>query len=251
MLNRRRAARGQAVSGAGAGAGCRCEEVREGRRRLAGILDEVLPSEIVVRLEQGHRRFAECFEDVTVLFADMVGFSERSRSMAPTAIVELLNRVFSEFDRLALRHGVQKIGSQGDSYLAVAGLPRVRADHAAAAAALALALQAAMTGHRTLDRHPLQLRVGLHSGPVVAGIIGERVYRYDIWGPTVNLASRMESSCEAGRIQISDQTRLRLNGEFACEERGMVEMKGFGPQRTFWLVGARGGHAGHAHVVRC
>jgi class 3 adenylate cyclase len=168
-----------------------------------------------------------------VLFADIVGFTPFSAKMTPRDLVHLLNEVFSAFDALARRHGLEKIKTIGDAYMVVGGLPAPRTDHAAAVAAMALDMRDAI-GARG---EGLVLRIGLHTGPVVAGVIGTSKFTYDLWGDTVNTASRMESHGVPGRIHVSDELRAALGEGWRLEERGVIEVKGKGPMRTHWLSG--------------
>lgn len=217
----------------------RCyEETARAHARLAGLLDGLIPPAVHSRLVPGgESHVADSFADVTVMFADLVRFSEWSACMAPERVVELLNRIFSRFDRMVSRFALQKVGTQGDSYLVVAGAPVHRINHAEAAAALSLAIQRTLAWFRQTEKLPITARIGIHTGPVVAGIIGRTVHRYDIWGQTVNLASRLESTAEPGTIQVSDETRKRLTSRFELEERGLIKLKGFGLKRTHWLLG--------------
>jgi adenylate cyclase len=209
------------------------------RARSERLLLSILPPAIAERLKDEPGTIAEGFAEVSVLFADLAGFTAYSRAADPRGLVELLDAVFSEFDRLAAAAGVEKIKTIGDAYMAVAGLPVSRADHAAAAARLALGMQksfAAIARERGL---PLALRIGIHSGPVVAGVIGRQKFSYDLWGDTVNIASRMESHGEPGRIHVSAATRDLLDDRFRFEDRGMVPLKGSGMMKTFFLLGPR------------
>lgn len=210
-------------------------------QRSERLLHNIMPTEVAERLKAGEGIIADSHPHVTVLFADIVGFTERSSRMAPDKLVALLNQVFSRFDELIAERGIEKIKTIGDAYLAVAGMPRERADHAEAIAQLALDMQAACAdlsaNHVTSDGEPVQLRIGIHSGPVVAGIIGTAKFAYDLWGDVVNTASRMESNSEPGRIQISDATHDLLASTFAMTERGIVDIKGKGPMRTWFLEG--------------
>ena len=158
--------------------------------------------------------------------------------MTPERLVDRLNRIFTGFDALALRLGVEKIKTIGDAYMAVAGLPEPRPDHAEAIAHLAIGMLDVLAEESAADgATPFQLRIGIHTGPVVAGIIGQHKFIYDVWGDTVNIASRMESSGSPGRIHISDTTRSALAGRFQVEPRGAIELKGRGRADAFFLVG--------------
>ena len=210
-------------------------ELDRERARSEQLLLNVLPQPIGERLKRGEAPIADAFPDVSIVFSDLVGFTELSSRMPAAALVELLNEVFSELDALAAAHGVEKIKTIGDAYLAVAGIPVARDDHARAAADLAIDML------RVVDRRglKLQMRVGINSGAVVAGVIGKHKFTYDLWGDAVNVASRMESSGLPGRIQISEATRRRLDDRYVVEERGIVDVKGKGPMKTWWLLGRR------------
>lgn len=205
------------------------------RERSEELLRNVLPESIAARLKDSSKAIADRFDAVTVLFADIVGFTRLGQTLPPTELVELLNEMFSTFDELADKHGLEKIKTIGDAYMVVGGVPVPRGDHAAAVADFALGLQRATD--RFSARAPLQLRIGIHSGAVVAGVIGRRKLSYDLWGDTVNLASRMESHGAPGAIQVTAATRELLGESFAVEERGEVDVKGIGKVRTFWLKG--------------
>jgi class 3 adenylate cyclase len=207
--------------------------LRAEQEKSERLLHNMLPPPIAERLKREAATIADSVDSVTVLFADIVGFTGLSQQMEPAALVELLNRVFTIFDQLAERHGVEKVKTIGDAYMAVGGLTIARPDHAAAVAALALDMRAALT--KIPLASGLSMRIGIHSGPVVAGVIGKSKYVYDLWGDTVNTASRMESHGKEGAIQISEATREALGAAFAVEERGVVEIKGKGAMRTYWL----------------
>ena len=205
------------------------------RERSERLLLNILPALIAEKLKGSEESIAEHSDGVTVLFADIVGFTPLSASKTPQALVELLNRIFSEFDALTDAHGLEKIKTIGDAYMAVAGLPEPWPDHAPRAARMALAMLdvtarvAAETGEK------LALRIGLHSGPVVAGVIGRRKFTYDLWGDTVNTASRMESHGVPGAIHCSETTGMLLQGAFPLQARGAMEIKGKGEMNTFLL----------------
>jgi adenylate cyclase len=172
-----------------------------------------------------------------LLRAHLAGFTVFSKDADPRNIVELLDEVFSAFDHLAVEEGVEKIKTIGDAYMAVAGVPEPRSDHADAIARMALAMEAKFARLAKTRAIPLGLRIGIHSGPVVAGVIGHQKFSYDLWGDTVNVASRLESHGEPGRIHVSSQTRDLLGGRYRFEERGDITLKGKGPTRTHFLLG--------------
>jgi class 3 adenylate cyclase len=203
--------------------------------RSERLLRNVLPDRIAERLKDGPIAVADRFDDVTVLFADLVGFTPLSVTLAPERMVELLNQVFTRFDELAARHGVEKIKTIGDAYMVVSGLPELRADHAEAAARMALDLRAAIAEISRATGHKLELRIGLCSGPAVAGVIGIQKFAYDLWGDTVNTAARMESQGTPGQIQVSESTYRLLRERYAFEDRGVIDVKGKGPMRTYFL----------------
>jgi adenylate cyclase len=207
---------------------------RENERLLLSIL----PASIAARLKSGDGGIADHFPEVSVLFADIVDFTVLSDGMSPKPLVSLLDDLFTQFDDLAGRHGVEKIKTIGDCYMAVCGLPDPRADHAAALAEMALEMVEELKRFNQSRSTSLQIRIGLHTGPVVAGVIGRSKFIYDLWGDTVNLASRMESTGLPNRIQVTEQMQRTLVGAFELEERGEVEIKGKGRLRT-WLVGRR------------
>jgi len=204
------------------------------------LLLNILPKAIADRLKREEGRIAEAHEDVTVLFADVVDFTPFVERTEPARVVAVLDEIFSAFDRLAERHGLEKIKTIGDAYMVVAGLPAPRAGHVEAMAEMALDMLA------DLDRlcEPLGLdlaiRIGMDSGPVIAGVIGRHKFIYDLWGDTVNTASRMESSGLPGRIQVTAATYERLRDRYSFEERGEIDVKGKGRLKAYVLVGRRG-----------
>lgn len=179
---------------------------------------------------------AEYFENVTILFADIVGFTPLSSRLSPIKLVNLLNQIFSCFDQLAQHHGLEKIKTIGDAYMVASGLPLPRADHAQAIAEMALDMQQAITQFTTDTDEPFQMRIGIHTGAVVAGVIGMNKFVYDLWGDTVNVASRMESQGLAGSIQVTQATYDQLHGQYRLEKRGVIEVKGKGKMMTYWLI---------------
>ncbi len=205
------------------------------RERSERLLLNVLPASIAERLKDSGDSIADHSADVTVLFADIVGFTTLSAKKSPQDLVRLLDLIFSEFDALAEKHGLEKIKTIGDAYMAAAGLPASRADHASAAARLAKDMLTAVARIATETGEPLRLRVGLNSGPVVAGVIGRKKFIYDLWGDTVNTASRMESHGIPGEIQVSEATATLLRPSFALTARGMIQVDGKGEMPTFLL----------------
>lgn len=209
------------------------------RQKSDSLLLNVLPKEVVSQLRDGPRTVAQYYEETSVLFADAVGFTPLSAEHSPQAMLELLNELFTEFDNLAAQYGLEKISTIGDSYLVAAGVPTPRADHALALADLALAMRDSVHEIDMGDGRPIEFRIGINSGPLVAGIIGCTKFHYDIWGDTVNTASRMESQGVPDRIQISRRTYDLIKDEFACTRRGMVDIKGKGPMETWFLEGRK------------
>jgi class 3 adenylate cyclase len=205
--------------------------------RSERLLRNVLPDRIAERLKDGPVAVADRFEGVTVLFADIVGFTPLSATLPPERVVELLNTLFTRFDELAAQHRVEKIKTIGDAYMVVAGLPEPRADHAEAAAEMALDLRAAIAELGDKTGHALQIRIGLCSGPAVAGVIGIQKFAYDLWGDTVNTAARMESHGTPGEIQVTESTWQLLRDRYRFEDHGVIEVKGKGPMRTWFLRG--------------
>lgn len=209
------------------------QQLHAEREKSERLLLNVLPAAIAERLKQGEATIAESFPDVSVLFADLANFTQLSEQTPAPRLVDLLNEIFSAFDRLAEHHGVEKIKTIGDSYMVVGGLPMPCANHADRLAYMGLDMQEAIREFNALHRTNLALRVGIHSGPVVAGIIGRRKFSYDLWGDTVNLASRMESHGQPGEIQVSEATRRKLGEGFICEPRGPILIKGKGSLPAF------------------
>ena len=210
----------------------------EAHARSERLLLNVLPAPISARLKDDEE-IADGFAEVTVLFADIVGFTELSQKLAPDELVKMLNRIFSAFDDLAEEHELEKIKTIGDCYMVAAGLPTARPDHAIAMARMALAMRDALERINREAGYSLQVRIGLHTGPVVAGVIGKRKFIYDMWGDTVNTASRMESSGLPGEIQITHDLNDLLSDAFLTERRGTINVKGKGEMETFLLKGEK------------
>ncbi|TCO18001.1 guanylate cyclase [Kribbella steppae] len=211
-------------------------DLRAERERSERLLLNVLPEPIAERLKTEPGVIAEHYDAVSVLFADIVGFTARSAVMAATDVVKLLDQVFSAFDRIADAEGVEKIKTIGDAYMLVGGLPTPRPDHLAAVARTALDLRDEVARIAALPGQDwLAVRIGIDSGPVVAGVIGRRKFIYDLWGDTVNTASRMESLGQSGEIQVTGRVAAALGPEFAVRPRGTIEVKGKGPMQTFFL----------------
>jgi urea transport system substrate-binding protein len=203
------------------------------------LLLNILPSPIAERLKRAESIIADSFANVTVLFADLVDFTEFSAQIPPTKLLDLLNKIFSKFDQLSEKHGLEKIKTIGDAYMVVGGLPTPKTDHAEAIAEMALEMQREIDRFRRLDGQPMSLRIGIHSGPVVAGVIGMKKFAYDLWGDTVNVASRMESLGVAGRIQVTAETYELLKDKYCVEKRGAIFVKGKGEMITYWLTGRK------------
>jgi adenylate cyclase len=203
--------------------------------RVDELLSNAIPASIATRLKHGERRIAERYPDTTVLFADIAGFTPWAQATAPDRVVELLDDLFTRFDALTSEHGLEKIKTIGDAYMAVAGAPERRVDHADAAVGLAVAMRGAVPGWRAEHGLVLELRIGLASGPVVAGVIGEQRLSFDLWGETVNLAARMESSGVPGRIQVAASTAALLDERWSLEPRE-VDIKGLGAMRAYVVV---------------
>jgi class 3 adenylate cyclase len=206
------------------------------RERSERLLLNILPAEIAERLKGGESLIADAHPAATILFADVVGFTSLSAALDPKAMVRLLNDVFTRFDEIAEKHGLEKIRTIGDNYMAVSGVPRPRPDHAQAAARMALDMLDYVRGFTGADGVTLQFRIGLNSGPLVAGVIGKRKFVFDIWGDPVNTASRMESHGTPGRIQVTDATHELIADEFECELRGTIDVRGKGTMRTWFLT---------------
>ena len=200
------------------------------------LMLNILPKPIAERLKKGEKNISGSYPEVTILFSDLVGFTKMSSTKSPADLVKLLNDLFTRFDKRAEELGLEKIKTIGDAYMAVGGLPIPRSDHAIIAADMALGMYQDLTEFNQANGSDLQMRIGLNSGPVVAGVIGFTKFSYDLWGNTVNTASRMESTSAIGRVQITPATAEALSGHFILEERELIECKGLGPILTSFLV---------------
>jgi adenylate cyclase len=213
--------------------------LREEQARAESLLLNILPRSIADKLKADPRRIADQFSSASILFADVVDFTPLSEHLPPAEVVGILDDLFSHFDVLAERYGLEKIKTIGDCYMVAAGVPSPRPDHARALALMALDMQAAMRSADEVGHLGLGLRVGINSGPVVAGVIGRKRFLYDLWGDAVNTASRMESHGTSGRIQVTRATKELLEDEFVCEPRGTIAVKGKGEMEAWYLVGRR------------
>jgi guanylate cyclase len=213
--------------------------LRVEQAKAEALLVNVLPSSIAERLKGETRSIADHFDAASILFADVVDFTPLALRLAPAEVVGLLDRLFSRFDTLVERHGLEKIKTIGDCYMAASGVPDPTPDHARKAALLALDMREAVATSAIADRSGLALRIGINSGPVVAGVIGTKRFLYDLWGDAVNVASRMESNGTPGEIQITRATYEMVKDEFACRPRGTISVKGKGEMETWYLDGPR------------
>jgi class 3 adenylate cyclase len=224
------------------------EALNAEQEKSEALLLNILPKAIADQLKKNQKEhIAEHFDQITILFADIVGFTPLSSQMSPKELVNILNDIFSTFDQLAEQHQLEKIKTIGDAYMIVGGLPVAREDHAEAIAKMALDMITAVNQfqHNSLVQNLLQIqhqptleiRIGINTGSVVAGVIGIKKFSYDLWGDTVNVASRMESQGEPGKIQVTTTTYAQLKDKFVFEERGEIEVKGKGKMTTYWLLG--------------
>jgi class 3 adenylate cyclase len=214
-------------------------ELEVERAKSERLLLNTLPASIASRLKESDQVIADGFGAATVLFADIVGFTPLAQRLPPADAVVLLDRVFAGWDRLAARHGVEKIKTIGDAYMVAGGLPNPREDHAEAIADLALEMGAEVERCAGESGPLLEVRIGIDTGPVVAGVIGRAKFTYDLWGDTVNTASRMESHGIPGAIQVTERAYERLRDRYELRRRGTIEVKGKGPMTTYLLLGRR------------
>ena len=213
------------------------DEADRERERAEQLLLNILPVTVAQRLRRGEGLIADHYTEATVLFADIVDFTRLSANIAPEAVVSYLNVIFSEFDQLAQDLGLEKIKTIGDAYMVVGGVPTPRLDHTEAVVEMALAMLEVCARLSRGTEMPFTMRIGINTGPVVAGVIGIKKFIYDLWGDTVNLASRMESHGVTGEIQVTDAVYQRMHQKYLFEARGNVEIKGRGQQKTYLLKG--------------
>jgi adenylate cyclase len=205
------------------------------QQKSESLLLNILPKEIAAILKNESRTIADHYDEASVLFADMVGFTPLSAELPPVEMVELLNEAFSFFDSLLDKYGVEKIRTIGDSYMVASGVPRGRADHAQTLVCMALEMRDFIANHTFHNGRQVSFRIGINSGSMIAGVIGKRKFVYDVWGDAVNIASRMESHGMGGKVQITRATYELIKDEFICEPRGTVNVKGKGEMEV-WLV---------------
>ena len=209
------------------------------QERSEALLTNILPRSIADRLKVDGQAIADHFDAASVVFADVVDFTPFAQRHSPAEVVGILDRLFSGFDSLVERNGLEKIKTIGDCYMAASGVPEATPDHARRAALLALDMREAVANSRAADGFELELRIGINSGPLVAGVIGSKRFLYDLWGDAVNTASRMESLGTPGEIQITRATYELLKDEFVCKPRGTIQVKGKGEMETWYLMGPR------------
>ncbi len=213
--------------------------LRLAQQKSERLLLNILPAPIAENLKKGEGSLAERFESATVLFADLVNFTSLAARISPLELVSLLNEIFSKFDSLTEKYNLEKIKTIGDAYMVAGGLPVPREDHAEAIANMALDIQHFINNFKTNTGDSFEIRIGIHTGPVVAGVIGTKKFIYDLWGDTVNVASRMESQGVPGSIQVTAEMWEKLKDNYIFEERGLLEIKGKGKMITYWLKGKK------------
>ncbi|TMA79816.1 MAG: adenylate/guanylate cyclase domain-containing protein, partial [Deltaproteobacteria bacterium] len=216
------------------------ERAEREHQRSESLLVNILPPTVAERLkDRTGSEIADAYPEASILFADMGGFTARASDTTPEELVRFLNGVYTKLDSLVERHGLEKIKTTGDAYMVVSGVPEPRPNHAAELADLALDMRDALAGLTDPKGRAVPVRIGIASGPVVAGVVGTRKFFYDVWGDAVNTASRMESTGEAGKIQVAPATRELLAGRFELQERGIIEVRGKGPMQTCFLIGRK------------
>ena len=214
-------------------------ELDEERAESERLLLNILPKPIALQLKEKPGVIAERFDHVSVLFADIVGFTPLSQELSAEAMVEWLNGVYSAFDAFVVGRGVEKIRTIGDNYMVASGVPFPRSDHASAITDLALDMIGFIETMKPVGRHKPTFRIGINSGSAVGGVIGTHKFQYDIWGDSVNTAARMESHGQPGRIHVSRETYELIKDEFDCESEGVIPVKGKGDMRTWFVTGRR------------
>jgi adenylate cyclase len=219
----------------------RAEQAMEAEyQRSESLLANILPASIAERLKNpAHNIIADKYDDASILFADIAGYTKRASDTSPTDLVRFLDALYTDLDALVDKHGLEKVKTSGDSYMVVSGVPRERPDHLEALASLALEMAETVSGLTDAQGREVPLRIGMAAGPVVAGVVGARKFFYDVWGDAVNVAARMESTDEEGRIQVPHNVYERLSGDFAFEDRGDIDVKGKGVMHTWYLTGHR------------
>jgi guanylate cyclase len=212
---------------------------QDAQDRADTLLLNILPRSIADKLKAQPQTIADAFTSASILFADVADFTPMAERMEPVRVVEMLDQLFGHFDDLAERYELEKIKTMGDCYMAAAGIPVPREDHARAVALMALDMLEAVREQGAMASLGFELRIGINSGPVVAGVIGRKRFLYDLWGDAVNTAGRMQTEGTPGRIQITAATHELLKDEFVCEPRGSVTVKGKGAMETWYLIGRR------------
>ncbi|HYV95752.1 MAG TPA: adenylate/guanylate cyclase domain-containing protein [Chitinophagales bacterium] len=215
------------------------QQTAKEKEKTDHLLLNILPQSIAERFKNDQTFLAEGYDSVTVLFADIVGFTGISQKVTPNELVKFLNEVFSKFDALTEEHGLEKIKTIGDAYMVAGGVPARVDHHTRKICMMALKMQAAIKDIRSPGGEPLRMRIGISAGPVTAGVIGVKKFIYDLWGDTVNTASRMESHSEEGSIQITEEAYELIKNEFECKPRGIIQVKGKGAMSTYFLVGLK------------
>jgi guanylate cyclase len=215
------------------------QQRQDAQDRAENLLLNILPRSIAEKLKAKPQTIADSFTSASILFADVADFTPMAERVSPVRVVEMLDQLFGHFDTLAERYEVEKIKTLGDCYMAAAGIPSPRPDHAQRLALMALDMVEAVRSQGAVGSLGFELRIGINSGPVVAGVIGRKRFLYDLWGDAVNTAGRMQTEGTPGRIQITRATYELLNDEFVCEPRGTVPVKGKGEMETWYLVGRR------------
>ncbi len=213
--------------------------LEEENKKTELLLSNILPKSIAERLKNGEKLIADRYVDSTILFCDLVGFTKYFKEFTPEEMVSLLDELISSFDTLSNSLNIEKIKTIGDAYLVVSGLPDEREDHAQVIARMALAMVETVKKFNKQTKIPLQVRIGIHSGPVIGGVIGTKKFTFDIWGDTVNLASRMESHGMPGKIQVSKDTYNLLKDNFSFESRGHIDLKNLEKAETWFLIGEK------------